>query len=612
MVDWTDLPHEILDSIFSQLIKKQDISQCQMTCQNWYKAAEQVLYREVILSQHHSTLAFIRKITQPMSETGKHIKIVRVFYDISCDLNLNLSNGLFSRETANQVLALFSSMAKYCPYLEVIDTCHNPEPMWKLLQQESKHWKYIKEIPKVGWDGGDLNTYFDTALLYRNTLKSLYLGDRNYFTGWDDGPRIDYLKIARRLNEFTNLTCLEVVFATTAKSILILENLINACPSLIVLKFTPTFFDQSRYFGIENPLLINLSDDHAPIQPHYNLKTFEGKGVQFTSKSTDYFIHKFPNLENLVLNQFLNQDSLHQSDQVMKLMAQYITSIKDVTVYNTLDIRTMGYFMQQFLSISGLKTVVEIQYDDYDVHQSGGICYPYLVIAKKKKILLQVHFKSYNNTSLPHTALFDTLGPNIIKELHLNLGKKIFSCDLGLEINNSFQKHMGLSFYQLTRCLQLKVLQLRNINLYHIEEKKCKTNTSVHTLEFEKDELSSAEELDGLKKISKYFIGLKHVHFNIQYNKLPYIKIKMPCSHLEEVSWKINNYSLLVLLSVHEIMNSSKTYFSFTRDDPVVREISSQEFQILLDTPSLRLEVQCYSLKSFIIQYRDIYKQCIL
>ncbi|KAG2237553.1 hypothetical protein INT48_005589 [Thamnidium elegans] len=550
MVDWTDLPHEIFISIFIHLFKKQDIAQCQITCQHWRKAAE-----EVFLVQH-------------------------------------------------------------CSYLEIVDTCHNPEPLWQLLR-EFHCWKYIKEIPKVGWDGGNLNTYFDLAIQYRETLQSLYLGDRNYFTGWDDGPKIDYLKVAARLDQFTSLTYLEIQFATTAKTVMVLETLVNACPLLTALKFTPTFYDQSRYFSIENPLINNIP---TTVQPHFNLRTFEGMGVQFTSQSTRYFISKFPRLQTLFLKQFLTEQDINlgQNHKLMQLMAQHISSLKHVNVYNTLDTNTMARLMQEFLNVASLETLVQIEYDDYDIHHSGGFCYPYLIIRKKKgtkKMLLQVHFKSYTNTtSLPHLTLIENLGKTRIKNLHLNLGKKVFSCDLGSQVTYNFQKRMGRSFYQLTRCLQLQTLQLQNINLCHVQEKKCKVNKSVHTLEIAKDELDDINELEaGLEIISKYFISLKSVYFDIQQSQQSIIKIRMPYSHLQDLHWKVNKLNTLqVLLFVHEIMNSSKSYFSFTQQHDV-REIPSQEFnQPLLSKQVLRLQVQCYSLKSFTVQYHPIYKQCIL
>ncbi|KAI9271259.1 hypothetical protein EDC94DRAFT_656138 [Helicostylum pulchrum] len=444
VVDWTDLPHEIYISIFTHLFKKQDISQCQITCHHWRPAAEQVLYREVILTQPHTVQSFIQKLP----DTGKRVKIIRIFYNLLSEPTyLHTNNNKPTVDTRN----LFLSIVRYCPYLETVDTCHNPEPLWRLLQQESSCWKYLKEIPKVGWDGGNLNTYFDLALVYRATLQSLYLGDRNYFTGWDDGPKIEYLKVATRLHQFTSLTYLEIQFATTPKTIMVLETLVNACPLLVTLKFTPTFYDQSRYFSIENPL-INIPFTVAAIQPHFNLKTFEGMGVQFTNQSTHYFISKFPRLQTLFLKQFLNGQDVHltPNDKVMHLMAHHISRLTDVNIYNTLDTDTMARFMQELLTVASLETLVQIEYDDYDVHHSGGFCYPYLVIRKQKqKLLLQVHFKSYTNTtSLPHSALIEHLSTPI-RELHLNLavGTIVLSTDPMLTTTNT-----ALAKYQFAAC----------------------------------------------------------------------------------------------------------------------------------------------------------------
>lgn len=613
MVDWTDLPHEIFISIFIHLFKKRDIAQCQITCHHWRQAAEQVLYREVILIRPHTAQSFIQKLQ--LTETGKRVKIIRIFYNLlSQPTYLNASNTnnptFYTRE-------LFSSIARYCPYLEIVDTCHNPEPLWRLLLQESKCWKYIKEIPKVGWDGGNLNTYFDTALLYRATLQSLYLGDRNYFTGWDNGPKIDYLKIAVRLAQFTSLTHLEIQFATTAKTVMVLEALVNACPLLVTLKFTPTFYDQSRYLSIQNPL-INIP--FTTMHPHFHLKTFEGMGVQFTNQSTDYFISKFPHLHTLFLKQFLNGEDVHlpQHDQVMAQMARHISALTHVNIYNSFDTDTMARLMQEFLNIASLETLVQIQYDDYDVHHSGGVCYPYLVIRKNpqknRKLLLQVHFKSYTSTtSLPHAALLQSLVKTPISELHLHLGKKVFSCDLGSQATSDFHKRMGRSFHQLTRCSHLQTLQLHNINLRHVHEKKCCVNKSVHTLLIAKDDdqLAVDTATAGLEMLSRYFIGLKRVYFDIRQEKGT-ISIKMQYSRIDDMHWKVHSTLPEVLLFVHEIMNSSKSWFSFTRQG-AVREITNQEFiNRSLHRYFLRLQVQCYSLKTFTVQFHHIYKQCTL
>ncbi|KAI9271267.1 hypothetical protein EDC94DRAFT_581220 [Helicostylum pulchrum] len=74
------------------------------------------------------------------------VKIIRIFYNLLSEPTyLHTNNNKPTVDTRN----LFSSIAKYCPYLETVDTCHNPEPLWRLLQQESSCWKYLKEIPKI-------------------------------------------------------------------------------------------------------------------------------------------------------------------------------------------------------------------------------------------------------------------------------------------------------------------------------------------------------------------------------------------------------------------------------------------------------------------------------
>jgi hypothetical protein len=58
--DWTDLPYEILVSVFSCLNKK-DLLQCQITCNKWKRPAEENFYSEVKLKNTATTAAFLEK-----------------------------------------------------------------------------------------------------------------------------------------------------------------------------------------------------------------------------------------------------------------------------------------------------------------------------------------------------------------------------------------------------------------------------------------------------------------------------------------------------------------------------------------------------------------------
>lgn len=142
-----------------------------------------------------------------------------------------------------------------------------------------------------------ISSYNEVLILCRRRVKDLFLGDSVCSYDFFDGLPREFNKLANRLPEFTSLTSITIRNN--------MDKIIDNYPLLTELELTlvSRTLEEWVSHGYGNDAdNYNNAIDLSKITPRPKIDTFLGTLVFHSDKSLKYFIHKFPKLKKLKLN----------------------------------------------------------------------------------------------------------------------------------------------------------------------------------------------------------------------------------------------------------------------------------------------------------------------
>ncbi|CEJ05440.1 hypothetical protein RMCBS344292_19381 [Rhizopus microsporus] len=278
MPGFDEIPSEILQQIFtyaqtSAEYKKSWMVQYQLVCKNWNQVAKAWLYSSIDL--YDDTI--IEKFLHCMKNSSAG-HLTRTIYLYT------------SFEDYEAVKLYINELVEACPNVERVKSAIRNYDFWRTLATAaSKHWPHIKELTDpfgLTEHHNHFDCYNTLISLFRHSLTDLYLPPEH--------PSTPIMKeICQRLPEFNNLTHLTVNMEIFW-SLIDYDEIIQLCPNLTSLNVkSKTSYEAA---GSKIPTTLEI----LSTQPHRNTKTLR---VCWASHLgiVEYIMHKFPNLQNLVL-----------------------------------------------------------------------------------------------------------------------------------------------------------------------------------------------------------------------------------------------------------------------------------------------------------------------
>ncbi|CEG69943.1 hypothetical protein RMATCC62417_05928 [Rhizopus microsporus] len=218
-----------------------------------------------------------------------------------------------------------NELVEACPNVERIRGAIGNYNFWcALAMAASKHWPHIKELTNP-FDITECRNYFDcynTLLIFRHSLTHVYLPPEH--------PSTPIMKeLCQRLPEFSNLTHLTIDNMKAFWSLIDYGEIIQLCPNLTSLSVNQgTPYEDA---GSRIPTTLEI----LSTQPHRNIKTLRMRWISHLG-FVEYIIHKFPNLQNLVLESrrtygFKNQLEDY-FDNIGDRFIEYLNSMQTYTI----------------------------------------------------------------------------------------------------------------------------------------------------------------------------------------------------------------------------------------------------------------------------------------
>ncbi|CEG69937.1 hypothetical protein RMATCC62417_05922 [Rhizopus microsporus] len=318
MPGFNEIPSEILQKIFAYVqtsdeYKKSWVVQYQLVCKDWNQVAKTWLYSSVDL--YNNTI--IEKFLHCMKNSSAGHLTRTIF----------LSTRYGEHEGAEVYI---NELVEACPNVErVKGTTRNYDSWRTIATAASKHWLHIKELTNPFLFINRRN-HFDcyNALisLFRHSLTHIYLPPEH--------PSTPIMKeLCQRLPEFSNLTHLTVNMKIFW-SLIDYDEIIQLCPNLTSLNVSST-----PYGDVESKIPTTL--EILSTQPHRNIKALCMRWISHLG-IVEYIMHKFPNLQNLVLESRNFPNIGHQLegyfDNIGDRFIEYLNSVQ------TYEIDAMGTF----------------------------------------------------------------------------------------------------------------------------------------------------------------------------------------------------------------------------------------------------------------------------
>ncbi|KAL4207565.1 hypothetical protein AB4K20DRAFT_1917018 [Rhizopus microsporus] len=249
----------------------------------------------------------LQQIFAYVQKSAEYKKSWMVQYQLVCKGSVHIYNNtimeIFLHWHLTRTIYLYTDYQKYeaaelyvnelveaCPNVERVKGAIRNYDFWcALATAASKHWPHIKELTNPFLSTG-YRDYFDcynTLSLLRHSLTHAYLPPEH--------PSTPIMKeLCQRLSEFSNLTHLTIDNMKAFWSLIDYDEIIQLCPSLTSLSVN----SRSSYEDAESRIPTAL--EILSTQPHRNIKTLRMCYISHLY-IVEYIMHKFPNLQNLIL-----------------------------------------------------------------------------------------------------------------------------------------------------------------------------------------------------------------------------------------------------------------------------------------------------------------------
>lgn len=563
------LPYEILRHVLSNLEKRSDLKQCQLTCRQWYQASTEQLYESVMANHEKRITAFIQAVTNS-SIVGRSVKKIDV-------------GSMFYKKEKELVTwdkqDLLTHILDYCPNLVQLQAVIPEKTMWIRLMYAAINGQleFLEELPLPEHD--QIENYVYTALAFKKTLKTLVLCDARRFEN-PSGREINnfraYQALLQQLRTFPNLRKLKILHHTNI-ALQGLDSVIQDCPRLQALDIAiyPLLDDINNQGSSNNQLIKDILDR---TQPRQNIKEVSGIwDFMDNDNPVRYFMHKFPKLERIQFRFGSRPDlrpvpAYNISAQIMSQFWKYLSTIPFVQVECAFR-KEGSTFVDTF-----------VDYMKNSKYDGGiGIDYAFRTKPEIQKMLFQrhptitsklnatFHFEAgeYNNNELPHMELIKKAG-FMIQNLNVSHMWEI-QTTTGAREEDEHIYDLAHGFWLddiLENCSQLKDLAIYQPG--YISLKKSTTGTPMYP-SLEKLFISNlfARSSDTvISDLSKRLPSLKHLHLLYYEEETKNIvTINMQYTHFDMLIWDKsstihgssgNDWKFYLKLTTHE---AGETYW---------------------------------------------------
>ncbi|KAL4205779.1 hypothetical protein AB4K20DRAFT_1981001 [Rhizopus microsporus] len=278
MPGFNEIPSGILLQIFAYVqesteYRKSWMVQYQLVCKGWNQVAKTWLYSSVDLYDDTVMERFLHCMKN--SSAGHFTRTILI--------------GTRYRKYEAAKLYI-NELVEACPNVERVKGAIRNYDFWcALATAASKHWPHIKELTnpfELTEHPNHFDCYNTLISLFRHSLTHIYLPPQH--------PSTPIMKeLCQRLPEFSNLIHLTVNMEIFW-SLIDYDEIIQLCPSLTSLSVS----SMSSYedTGSKIPTTLEI----LSTQPHRNIKTLCMRWISHLG-IVEYIMHKFPNLQNLVL-----------------------------------------------------------------------------------------------------------------------------------------------------------------------------------------------------------------------------------------------------------------------------------------------------------------------
>ncbi|GAA5812115.1 hypothetical protein MFLAVUS_005565 [Mucor flavus] len=458
MASWGGLPIEILYCILGQLTNPTDLSTCLTICNNWHKAAQEIVYNNVELSSSLQVTCFANCMVKARRIGGPSllVKKISVFGDVESNSAECLENCL-------------SDILQFCDNIKTIETVgFNPGNSFfeQIMQQlDQDNCLLLENIPFPSIKDEDIRAYEYTSWVLRDRLTCLMISDRAEQINLGSA---DNNELLLGLKSFPRLKYL-MYYIKDSESLYKIGSIIKNFSSLQLVEI-----NQHRRTSTLDHHVVDLTSRN----PCTQVEGFIGSGIIMpSSKMLKYIMATFPKLRLLNLafamitlkSQLSLENSLSTEACVEFLSTAYrkiyTLNIEQLYVENAVGVAS------GFLDDVNFDGILEIRYENDHNHPQ------YINMTRRKLIVQCVQPVNALYTVLPHRELIQRFGRNLVG-VSLDFGD---AYTLYQEVNHrelhKNDVHGYCLDYIFKYCLHLESLELANFLFTQCDPELTVSNT---------------------------------------------------------------------------------------------------------------------------------------
>jgi hypothetical protein len=609
MSNWSTLPNEILPQIFGHFEGSlKELGQCQLVCQAWNLAAQELLYNTIIIKECQGTKKILNTITTSANQPGRFVKDIRLPGPAFQVNNVPLLDPVH----------LVALIAKHCPNVEIFYMPSNALIDNKMVEErKAGRLQKVRRL-NLPEEGAQFLRASEVALVFRSTLEDLYLCDGA--TMDSPTPQKKYLdqckKVVKVAEKYKNgITYLSLEIAST-KSVFELESYTSKFPALNDILYIP------KRPNLDIVDLEEGIEDLSVIEPYTKLTTFCGYCITLTDRSTIYFMHKYPCLRRIVLNyREVNmplQYPFFLSQEVMLQFFEYATNIGHFDIYFKFDQTTLESVVRTYMEASAPKKDIVLMIMYSSDHQLDS--YPYTRLAlpsiydywKDSDInnsnanVMEVYYNRIDTVdeeeqvTLPHLELLDALGSRI-KHILLRAGVKYHETRVRSWIDPAvelFEDELRPNLMQVVeKCPLLESLTIRQVDFYGIPSNTQIRNESLTSLEVQ-------DSVFGPRGFEQFKVCLPNLRY-LTLNDCKFLNVDgvdMPNSVLDNLTWKRSGaFEMRFVFHVQDMIGDEYLMMNVNG----FKVITKQQFDSSLRSGIVCMAIKCEYVRTISISFSN-------
>jgi hypothetical protein len=570
---WESLPVEILDLIFDiiadhSIIFGNEFYQCQLTCKNWCKVAQARLYKSITIWDYGQFINLLETLCSSESNLTQYVENIVIKY---------------SGRSAGELLQI---LLIKCPNIKTLKGNLKITNMvfFKAILQAShegscKRLQHVM-VPRF-FSISDQQLYLDTMYNLRNSLRYLFL-DESYMPQPND-PIHSQLQV---LNKLPNLRTIKIKI-NSMQTFRRLGKYTKNCNNLEKMElFWRLRIDTNK----------NMAPEVHSIATYPTVKHLHLTHIHITKQMLEYFIHEFPNLNVLIIDQPTVSTGTYNIIP-SSLWVQFLVFLQNTT---------RKVLIKQLYIVDILDTII-----DY-LNMSKPNVHLYVTLdSLVKKLYANIENERKQSGDLDISIkLTVQLIPSKSKPSLVTLLRRIGSILKSLIVNR-------IGFYdvkQLTpngsvwdiicrQCSSLERLRLNSLTVFTYNISQFQTNSSIKDVTINKCNLSEeffpylSIQLPSLSHLSLIRCNLtSNNQYNYAYRN---IVIKMPHTTFDTLTWvtdliiRDSTFNSIAL----KVDTLERSYYYMYNENNIAIELSSASFKKSCRTAALCFNLQCQGIK---------------